>query len=66
MSAKFQINLHLLRLELVPIRNRTQASCHALGFGTRLVRGLGELIRFKLLINFKENVLLKVVKCLRW
>ena len=29
--------------------------CHAPGFTTRLVRGLGELIRFKLLIILRKS-----------
>ena len=32
------------------MRTRTRLGCHAPGFGTRLVRGLGKLIQFKLLI----------------
>ena len=35
--------------------------CHAPGFGTRLVRGLGELIRFKLLIILKKSFIKKLL-----
>ena len=49
-----------LNLQVQPAWSSIQSShCHAPGFGTRLVRGLGELIRFKLLIVFKKKNLFK-------